>query len=130
MSEVVCLALLTADRVITETNGKKGIIGVFSNFNAHEVPVAFPPWFVYASVTNLTGENNFSVTLTHDESGHVLLSQGGDIVSKDPKGTIDIVLQVNTIFPKFGLYTVQFNINGREVLARKLRISEAKQQPK
>lgn len=124
MSEAVCLALLTADKVITENNGKKGIIGVFSNFNSHSVPVVFPPWYIYASVTNIKGKYNFSINLIHDESSHVLVSQGGEIDCREYKQNIDIILQISTVFPKFGLYTVQFNINGSEILSRKLHLLE------
>jgi hypothetical protein len=34
MTEPVFVALLAADRVITEDNGKKAIIGTFTQFNA------------------------------------------------------------------------------------------------
>lgn len=42
-----------ADRVITENKGKKAIIGTFSIFHSPVFPITFPPWFIYASVSNI-----------------------------------------------------------------------------
>ena len=41
-TEPVFVALLAADRVITEDNGKKAIIGTFTQFNAPKFPVFRP----------------------------------------------------------------------------------------
>ena len=57
MPEPVFVALLIADRVITEDNQKKGIIGTFTQFTVRQVPAALPPWFIYAAVTNVVGEH-------------------------------------------------------------------------
>ena len=46
MGEPVFLALLTADRVITEKNDKKGIIGTFNKLAAPKFPARFPPWWI------------------------------------------------------------------------------------
>ncbi|HUX21735.1 MAG TPA: hypothetical protein VMW69_10890, partial [Spirochaetia bacterium] len=58
-SEPVLAGLLFADRIITETNRKKTIVGTFNRFNAQKLPAVFPPWFIYAAVTNVTGTHSF-----------------------------------------------------------------------
>ena len=63
MPEPVFVALLIADRVVTEDNQKKGIIGTFTQFTVRQVPAALPPWYIYAAVTNLAGEHVFSLNL-------------------------------------------------------------------
>ena len=67
MPEPVFVALLLADRVITEDNQKKAIIGTFTQFTVRQVPAGLPPWYVYAAVTNLAGEHPFSLNLVVDE---------------------------------------------------------------
>ena len=42
MPEPVFVALLLADRVITEDNQKKGIIGTFNQFNLRQLPALLP----------------------------------------------------------------------------------------
>lgn len=124
MSEIVCQALLTADKVITEElTKKKSLIGVFSNFNAKDVPVVFAPWFIYAAVTNIIGTHKFSINLIHDESSQVLLSQAGEVTSPDHTKIVEFVVQVVGLkFNRFGLYTLQLNFNGKEVISRNIRI--------
>jgi hypothetical protein len=130
MSEIVCQALLTADKVIIEQgNQKKSLIGVFSNFIANEVPAIFPPWFIYGAVTNIEGKHSFSLNLIHSESGHVLLSRGGEIESKDPRKVVEIVIQVvNVQFHQFGVYTLQLNFDGKEILSRNIRVQNNKEE--
>lgn len=75
MSEWVVQALLTVDRVIEERNGKKSLIGVFDHFNLPSFPsVGLPPWYIYASMSNLSaGTHQCVVNIVSDESHAVLL---------------------------------------------------------
>jgi len=131
MSEPVIIALLLADKVITENNGKKGLIGVFSKFLFPKFPIVSPPWFIYASVTNLRGHHDMSFNLVQTDSQAVIFSIGGSIDAKDPNAVIEIVFPViNVRFPREGNYILQFNIDGRQVSSRNIQvelISEGKQ---
>jgi len=121
MTEPAFIALLLADKAITENNGKKGLIGIFSKFLFPKFPIVSPPWFIYASVSNLKGHHDISFNLVRSESQEVVLSIGGEIDAKDPNAVIEIVLPViNVSFPKAGNYTLQFNIDGRQIGARNI----------
>lgn len=79
MSEPVFVGLLFADRVIEEIGHKKGIIGTFTTFNSPQYPVMFPPWFIYAAVTNLDpGKYSFAINLSSKDTQLVIFSVGGE----------------------------------------------------
>ena len=94
MPEPVFVALLLADRVITEDNQKKGIIGTFNTFNLRQLPALLPPWFIYAAVTNLLGDHSFSLSLVADRSQQVLFSAGGRVAVDSPRRVVELVIPV------------------------------------
>lgn len=121
MSEPVIHALLTADRVIREDNAKTGVIGIFTNFNFASFPAISPPWFIYAVVSNIEGEHEFSFNLVDQGSSIVVLSVGGRMAAKERGEDITIALPVaNVSFPKEGTYTLVFRIDGKEVAYNKV----------
>lgn len=61
-----CNALLMADRVIREDNGKRGIIGSFNTFTFPKFPITAPPFFVYANLEDFSGEHEFSITIARE----------------------------------------------------------------
>ncbi len=124
--EAICYALLFADRVITENNGKKGIIGVFSNFNFKQFPAKVPQWFIYAAVTNLQGKHEFSVNLVRDESQHVLLPIAGEMNVQESGKEVEMIFPItNLTFQKPGRHTLTFNIDGLQIASRILRVNQA-----
>lgn len=124
----VCFALLCADRIITENNGKKGLIGVFSGFQFPRFPSLPTQWFIYAGLANLRGENHFSINLVHDESQNVLLSIDGELRLHEQQGNdVEVVVPVaNLIFPKPGAHTLVLNVEGIPYASRILHVAEAK----
>ena len=119
MPEPVFVALLLADRVITEDNQKKAIIGTFTQFSVLRVPAGLPPWFIYAAVTNISGECPFSVNLVYDKSQQVIFSAGGAIKVDDPRRVVELVIPVpNVVFPEFGTYIVSFHVGGEQIGSR------------
>lgn len=122
--EPECYALLFADRVITEDNGKKGLIGVFSAFNFPSFPAPSPPWFIYIAATNLSGKHDFSVNLVRDESMQVLMPISGEINAQENNGNIEMIFPVmNLVFPKPGRHTLSFNIDGTMLAGRVLSVN-------
>ncbi|HUX22295.1 MAG TPA: hypothetical protein VMW69_13720 [Spirochaetia bacterium] len=121
----VCFALLCADRVITENNGKKGLIGVFSGFHFPQFPSLPTQWFIYAGLANLPGENRFSINLVHDETQSVLLSLGGDLnVKEGEESDIELVVPVmNLVFQRPGAHTLILNVEGIPYASRVLRVT-------
>lgn len=129
MPEPVFVALLIADRVITEDNQKKGIIGTFTQFTVRQVPAALPPWFIYAAVTNLAGEHSFSLNLLFDRSQQVIFSAGGKVSVDDPRRVVELVIQVpNVVFPDEGTYNISFHIDGDLIATRILDVVKAPEQ--
>ena len=125
MSEPVFVALLLADRVVTEDNEKKCIIGTFTQFTTRQVPAGFPPWFIYAAVTNLIGEHTFSLNIVFDRSQQVLFSAGGKVTVDALRRVVEIVVPVvNAVFPEEGTYLVLFHIDGAQVGSRMLEVAK------
>jgi hypothetical protein len=124
----VCFALLCADRIITENNGKKGLIGVFSGFHFPQFPSLPTHWFIYAGLANLPGENQFSINLVHDETQTVLLSMGGELnVKEHEENDIELVVPVmNLVFQRPGSHTLILNIEGIPYASRVLRVTTAR----
>jgi len=125
MTEPVFVALLVADRVISEDNGKKGIIGTFTQFKAPRYPAVFPPWFVYAAVTNLADAHSFSLNLVNDETQQVIFSAGGQFAVDQPRKVVELVVPMfNVVFPVPGTYNLLFNIDGGQIGSRLLETAK------
>jgi len=127
MSEPVLIALIFADRVITEDNQKKGIIGTFSRFHSPEFPVSFPPWFIYGAVTNITpGKHPLGLTITNRDTQQVIVTINGELESKspgNPDDVIELILPImNAVFPKDGKYDVAVVMDGDIIGSRILKI--------
>ena len=129
MPEPVFVALLIADRVITEDNQKKGIIGTFTQFTVRQVPAALAPWFIYAAVTNIAGEHTFSLNLLFDRSQQVIFSAGGKVSVDDPRRVVELVIQVpNVVFPDEGTYNISYHIDGDLIATRILDVIKVPEQ--
>jgi len=130
-SEIVLVGLLFADRVIIENNGKKGIIGTFNSFQSASFPMMFPPWFIYAAATNLEGDHEFSLNLVADDNtDQVVAALSGHVSVKSPSDVVELTPGiVGAVFPRAGLYSLIFKIDGREVGSRALIVREIKATP-
>ena len=128
MAEPVLVGLLFADRVIVEKNNKKGIIGTFSRFHSENFPVAFPPWYIYAAVTNIENEHSFAINLVNDKSQHVIVSFGGKVGTESVKAVCELSIPImNIVFPEPGDYNLTFHIDGKQIGSRVLEVIELKQ---
>jgi hypothetical protein len=123
MAEPVFVALLFADHIITERNNKKGIIGTFSRFHTARFPARFPPWHIYAAVTNLTGEHDFSLNLVYDKAQQVIVPINGKIKVDEPNAVVELTFRIDgAMFPEEGNYTLTFNIDGNQIGSRILEV--------
>ena len=126
MSEPVLVALLFADRVITEDNNKKAVIGIFNRVQSQSFPAGFPPWFIFASVTNLSGAHSFSLNLVHDETTSVVVPISGKLTAAKESDVVELSFCISkAIFPDAGSYTLTFNVDGMQVGSRILEASRA-----
>ncbi|MGA2765905.1 MAG: hypothetical protein ABSG17_21370 [Spirochaetia bacterium] len=129
MPEPVFVGLLIADRIITEDNQKKAIIGTFTQFTVRQCPAALPPWFIYAAVTNLVGEHSFSINLLFDRSQQMIFSAGGKVSVDQSRRVVELVIPVpNVVFPDEGTYTITFHIDGDLIATRILDVVKAPEQ--
>jgi len=124
-AEPVLVALLFADRLLTEDNGKKGIIGAFNRFRAPQFPVMFPPWAIYAAVTNLRGKVPFVLNLRQMDNEQAVFEITGEIDAADILDVIEITPVVaNAVFPAAGRYRMAFQV-GAETIGSRLLVVEA-----
>lgn len=125
MPEPTLVSLLFADRVITEENGKKAIIGTFNRFHSEKYPVLFPPWFIYAAVTNIEGEHDFSLKLVNESNDKEVVSFSGQLKAQSHMDVAEMIVQiVNAVFESQGLYTLDFRISDKLVGSRTLTVTE------
>lgn len=125
--EPALVGLLFADRIINEDNGKKGIIGTFNRFFAPQFPVNFPPWAIYAAVTNIQGPHKFSVRLVHNEDEEkVVIPIEGDMNVPSINDVAELIFSINNaIFPIPGKYNLTFSI-GNEIVGSRVLFVEQK----
>lgn len=127
MGEIVFHALLLADKVIEEKNGKKGLIGVFNRFHFPSFPANSPPFFIFVSISNIGGKHSFSLNMTLDEAQIVVLPIGGELEAKDSNSEVEMVFPVKGVnFPKEGVYSITFNIDGQPVASKSIRVIKRK----
>ncbi len=130
MAEPVLLSILFADRVITENNNKKGIIGTFDRFMSPSFPVVFPPWALYIAVTNLVGRHDFSISLEIMETGREILPINGDFNSMTLDDVVELTLNLNGVtFPEPGRYNLSVLVDGELIGNRVLKVEKLEQPP-
>jgi hypothetical protein len=130
MGEPVLVGLLFADHLITEQGGKKGIIGTFTRFQAPRFPARFPPWHIYAGVTNLTGEHDFALNLVYEKAQQVIVALNGKFRSEEPLAVVELTFRIDgAVFPEAGNYVLTFNIDGIPVGSRILQVVEMPARP-
>lgn len=123
MSEPVLVALLFADKVITENNGKKGIIGTFNRFQSPKFPVVFPPWAIYAALTNLGGVHQFELKLINNDTGQDLMPIKGEFRAEKLNDVVELVYNIGGVaFPEDGTYTLTLRIDQEMVGTRQLLV--------
>jgi hypothetical protein len=126
--EPALVALLFADHIITENNGKKGIIGTFNRFTAPSFPVVFPPWAIYAAVTNLHGKHDFALTLIHTDTNQVIIPINGQFDVHSQNDVVELIFNIgNAHFHREGKYSLTFHIDGEIIGSRALFVDTMQQ---
>ena len=126
MYELVVHALLCCDRIITENNGKKGLIGVFQSFQFASVPSPVVTWFIYGALGSVSrGTHEFSVTVTHGQSSDEVAARDGEIHVAGEREDVELVLPVTCTFQHFGAYVITLEVGDELVASRILRVISA-----
>jgi hypothetical protein len=105
-----CNALLMADRIIREDNGKRGIIGSFNTFNFAAFPAQAPPFFIYANLEAFAGQHEFAVSIVREGAELVVFSAGGEIDFAPGQEAELIVPALGVVFPRPGDYNLILKI--------------------
>jgi hypothetical protein len=85
--------------------------------------MAFPPWAIYAAVTNLEGQHRFSLSLTHNDDERNILPLSGELTSRTVNDVIEIAPTIVGLpFPKPGRYTLTFQVDEFPIGARLLLV--------
>lgn len=128
MSEPVLVALLFADRVITENNGKKGIIGTFNRFQSTRFPVVFPPWSIFGAVTNISGNHQFELQLVNSDTGQVVIPIKGEFQAEKLSDVVELVFNIaGASFPEDGIYSLSLRIDGEMIGSRVLEVVKSEE---
>lgn len=125
MVDANCFAILFADRVIREDNGKIGVIGIFENFISHAVPFQPLPWGIFLGIDNLPiGKYVVTANLVHEDTQSVVLPISLNL-EQVGNGVVQIPIPVAGVwFPAFGKYSFTVNLNGRQIGSRILDIKK------
>ena len=119
-----CNALLMADRVIIEDNGKRGIIGSFNTFNFSDFPAIAPPFFVYANLEDFSGVQEFSVTIAREGAELVVYSAGEEIHFQDENREAEVVVPAfGATFPKEGAYNLILRVGNSQFGSRRIIVN-------
>ena len=139
---VLVYSIILSDLVIREQGTNKiSLIGVFNQFNANKFPFSTPPFFITASITNITGKIDGVISVTalveDPNSGHVLSSTPGRLqFSKEsPPIPNNMIFEipfpvVSFSIPKAGLYSIKILFNNEELGKRSLMVNQFKARPK
>lgn len=118
-----CNALLMADRVIREDNGKRGIIGSFNTFTFPKFPITAPPFFVYANLEDFSGEHEFSITIAREGAELVVFSAGGEIGFQQEREAEILIPAFGVTFPKEGSYNLILRVGNNQYGSRKIIVN-------
>ena len=123
-----CNALLMADRVIREDNGKRGIIGSFNTFNFPTFPATAPSFFVYANLEHFSGAHEFSITIAREGAELVVFSAGGEMTFEERGSEVELLLPAfGVTFPKEGIYNLILMVGNNQYGSRRMIVN--RQQP-
>lgn len=121
-----CIALLFADRVFREDNGKFGVLGIFDAFNFPQFPIVTPPWGIFILLSNLSsGKHPLTINLVHDQTDAVVLPFVGELNIAEEDAPAQINLPVNgVLLPAPGDYTLTLNLDGKQIASRRLHVNQ------
>ncbi|TGL75423.1 DUF6941 family protein [Leptospira levettii] len=125
MSNPVVQAILFADRIIEEKNGKKGIIGTFDTIYSPSFPALAFPWGVYVAITGVTSKVQFSLSLK-GKSPNPLIHLKGELNGTNAEALIELPLNFENIqFPEPGNYNFDIEIEGKLIGSRVMKLAIA-----
>ena len=130
--------ILLSDLVIREQGTNKiSLIGCFNQFNVTKFPFKTPPFYITASITNLTGKIqgiiNVTAIIETPDSGHVLASIPGRLQFSEDSPPIpnNMIFEipfpvVPFVIPKAGSFGIKILFNTQELGRRTVSVNQVK----
>jgi hypothetical protein len=114
MQDIQCLAVLSADRVWREDNGKIGMAGIFEHFNLTKFPAQVFPFFLYVRLSNVPAGKHELVTNVIEKNSKVVAAS---LTLNFETPEDQEILQLNypvppLVLPTPGEYGVNVSVNG------------------
>jgi hypothetical protein len=126
MEKPVLVGLIFADKIITEDNGKKGIIGTFTSFQSDTFPAVIQPWGIYVAVASIKGKHSFTLNMTPQKGGEDIVNLNGKFEVTATTESVELIINMPvTVFPKDGIYRLKFIVDGNEIGHRNLQALQA-----
>jgi len=120
----ICQAIVICDNIIREENTRKlSLMGLFNSIKVSAFPTRHARMHVYVSLTNYIGETKGMLKFL-DPEGNVLAQIQEPVVFQDKFATIELNFVINgMVFPKPGVYTIEFLVSHQLVGSRKIEIT-------
>ncbi len=127
----VGLAMVICDQIIEDKlTSKKSLIGIFNNIGSSVFPCRHPQLGVFVSITEGKGSYEARLQITNENTTDVIANVKGQIKVPD----ISVVAEINfslvgIVFPKPGLYSIEFYCDDILVLERRFNVTEIQKKP-
>lgn len=129
INDPISLGLLVCDTVITDAmTGKKTLVGIWNSLGATKFPHIIPNMNIFASLTNLEGENEVKIKMIAGND-NVVFELPAKVPFKNPFETPELFFNLqNFRVAAPGTYELQLIVNN-EVIASRLLIFREMQAP-
>ena len=121
----IALALLVCDSIITDAHtGKKTLVNLFNTVGATKYPHVIPQFYIFASMTNSNGEQDFKIRL-QSTNGDTVCELPGKIPFNTPLDAPELIFFIqNLVIKSPGTYDLQIVVNDIPIASRLLTFKQ------
>jgi hypothetical protein len=99
-------AFLLCEQVIAdERTHRKSLINIFHQLQARTFPFVLSRVAVFASLINGNGLVDFEVRCVKEDDSKIIFTTRGPIHFVNPNAVVELVLELNVVFPTSGAYS-------------------------
>jgi hypothetical protein len=126
------LAIVICDLIIEDKfTNKKSLIGIFNNIGGVNFPCRHPQICVFVSLTEGRGTCTARLRIVNEETEEVVAEVNGQIQFPDIHTVVELNFNlVGLVFPKPGLYAIEFYSDDALVLERRFHVTQVESPPK
>jgi hypothetical protein len=119
--EAYALALIICDRVVSEADGQRTIVGTFDTLASEAFPFTFPRLSVYVAIAKgNSDESTFYLGLV-SPSGELLLKSVLEVTEWNEIGIVELALALHEVpFTAAGDYVLRLFSDHRRLLERRI----------